>query len=196
MAEHLMKERAERVENAFRLLQENKDNLGNIPGILRQLVSLKVWEGYNWKGKVISFGTFREFVEASPPEGLGTTIDELIALSKKYPEVVDLIDLTVQNQTSEYHRPKNTLSSKKIKSGNSYQRNFRQLRILAAEDPKAKVLHEKVLKGELSVGQALIQLGKRRRRYGVENTPDSVVKFVRRHFSSSQIKKIHDELAK
>lgn len=194
MADQIFKERADRVENAFRILQENKDNLGNIPGILRQLVSLKVWEGYDWKGKTISFNTFREFVETPPPEGLGTTIDELVTLSKKYPEVVDLIDLTVQQQTSEYHPPENLRSSKKGRSGNSYQRSLRQLRSLATTDAKAKVLRRQVLDGELSVGQALTQLGKRKRRYGVENTPDSVINFIQRHFSSSQIKKISDAL--
>ena len=44
---NILHERAERVEEAFRLLQGNKDSLGNIPGVLRQLISLKVWEGYD-----------------------------------------------------------------------------------------------------------------------------------------------------
>lgn len=82
---NILKERATRVEDAYRLLQGNKDGLGNIPGVLRQLISLKVWEGYDWKGKEVKFTASGNCVETPPPEGLGTTVEELVSFCKKYP---------------------------------------------------------------------------------------------------------------
>ena len=123
MSDNILKERAERIENAFKLLQGNKDNLGNLPGIIRQLVTLRVWEGYEWKGKTIIFSSFREFVETPPPQGLGTTVDELITFCKKYPEVADLVDKTVQEQAPTYRHPEgDILSSSKESHGHIFSK--------------------------------------------------------------------------
>ena len=196
MNDNILKERAERVENAFRLLQGNKDSLGNIPGILRQLVSMRVWEGYIWKGKTVSFGSFREFIETPPPEGLGTNIDELVRLCKKYPEVADLIDQTVQEQTPLYRPPQrgNNIPALKKANGTSFQRSLRRLRNLAQTDPEARKLRDQVLQGEISPSKALIQLGKRKSRYGVEATAESIIEFAKKHLSVSDIRKVIKEL--
>jgi hypothetical protein len=191
MNSKVFKDRAQRVEDAFRLLQGNKDNLGNIPGIIRRLVALRVWEGYDWKGKTVSFGTFREFVEAPPPEGLGTTIADLVRFCQKYPEVADLVDQTVQEQKPEYHPKKgNDRAVAKRSNGSGYQRSLRQLRILAQEDPRAMKLREQVLRGEITPNQALKDLGKRKSRYGVEASAESIVQFAKRHLSKSERKKV------
>jgi hypothetical protein len=188
MNDNILSERADRVENAFRLLQNNKDSLGNIPGILRQLVSMRVWEGYSWKGKTITFGTFREFVEASPPEGLGASVEDLVTFCKKYPEIAELIDQTVQEQMPEY-RSANKLPTHNRSNGTSYQRSLRRLRTLAQENDKAKKLREQVLNGEITANAALKDLGIKKARYGVEATIDGIVQFAKKHLSKSQIKK-------
>ena len=173
MSDDIMKERALRVEEALRLLQGNKDNLGNIPGILRQLVTMRVWEGYDWKGNTITFGSFQEFVETPLPEGLGTTISELIGYCKKYPEIADLIDQIVVGQKTVYRPPESVYNvhTKKRSSGNSLQRSLRRLRTLAQNDPKVKNLQDQVFRCEISANQALTQLGIRHRRFGLEHLP-------------------------
>jgi hypothetical protein len=187
----ILKERAEKVEDAFRLLQGNKDSLGNIPGILRQLVSLRVWEGYDWRGKTVAFGTFREFVETPAPEGLGTSIPELVSLCRKYPEIADLIDSVVQEQSPGYRPPKSAhKGNHKRPSGTSFQRNLRRLRNLALENPEAKRLHAEVLAGRMSASGALRELGKKKPRYGVEASAESVVQFIKRHLSKSERSKV------
>jgi hypothetical protein len=192
----ILHERARRVEEAFHLLQGNKDNLGNIPGILRQLISLRVWEGYDWRGKTVSFGTFREFVEAPPPEGLGTTIDELVRFCRKYPEIADQIDQTVQEQVPDYRPPKREHNAPPYKKarGNSYQRSLRRLRNLAVDDKKAADLRKQVMRGEISPNHALMELGKLNARYGVEATPESVVAFINKHLKKGDIRKVVDAL--
>ena len=198
MSEKILLERAKRVEDAFRLLQGSKDSLGNIPGILRQLVSMRVWEGYEWQGKSVTFSSFREFVETSPPEGLGTTIADLVGYCKKYPEIADLIDLTVQEQTPSYRPPKrgdNIPPLKKAK-GTSFQRSLRRLRNMAQENPQAAELREQVLRGEISANHALRKLGVRKARYGVEASPESVAAFASKHLSKKQREKLVDLLSK
>jgi len=194
---NVLKERAAKVEDAYRLLQGNKDGLGNIPGILRQLISLKVWEGYDWNGEEVKFTTFREFVETPPPHGLGTTVAELVGFCKKYPEIADLVDQTVQEQMPDYEPPKgvyNIHTPKKRPSGTSFQRSLRQLRYLAETDVKARKLREQVFKGEISPSRALMELGKQKRRYAVAPTPDAVIEFVMKHLTPAQRKKIIDGL--
>jgi len=192
----ILKERAIRVEDAFRLLQGNKDSLGNIPGILRQLITLRVWEGYDWRGTVVSFSTFREFVETPPPEGLGTTVDELIGLCRKYPEIAEQLDLAVQEQTPSYRPPKNSvgLSGQKRPSGTSFRRNLRRLRSLANESPAAAAIRERVLRGEMSANRALRELGARKARYGIEATPESVISFAKKHLTPDEISRVVGEL--
>lgn len=192
---NIWKERATKVEDAYRLLQGNKDGLGNIPGILRQLISLKVWEGYDWKGKVVKFGSFREFVETPPPEGLGTTVEDLIGFCKKYPEIADLVDQTLQEQAPIYQRPEGgILYPPQKKRGTSFQRSLRRLRNLAESDKRAADLRKKVLLGEISANYALLELGKRTKRVALVPTPEGFIAFAKKHFKKAEIKKIIDEL--
>lgn len=194
---NILKERATKVEDAYRLLQGNKDGLGNIPGILRQLVSLKVWEGYDWRGKTVTFGTFREFVETPPPEGLGTTVAELVSFCKNYPEIADEIDRIIQEQSTEYHPPKDAHGiQEKRPTENSLQRSLRRLRNLAKNDSKAATLRSQVLRGEISANYALRELGKRKTRYSVDTTPENLATFAKKHLTKTQIKQLIEELEK
>lgn len=193
---NILKERAARVEDAYRLLQGNKDGLGNIPGVLRQLISLKVWEGYDWRGKEVKFTTFREFVETPPPQGLGTTIEELINFCKKYPEIADLVDQTVQEQMPDYQPPAGggIIYPLHKARGTSFQRSLRRLRNLSETDSKAALLRKKVLSGEISANHALLELGTRKKRFAVEASPDALVEFMKKHLTPTQRKKIVDAI--
>lgn len=193
---NILKERAARVEDAYRLLQGNKDGLGNIPGVLRQLISLKVWEGYDWRGKEVRFTTFREFVETPPPEGLGTTVEELVSFCKKYPEIADLVDQTVQEQTPAYRPPERGYNVPPLRKarGNSFQRSLRRLRNMAETNDNAAKLREKVLRGEMSASRALIELGTRKKRYAIEATPEALAVFAKKHLKPAQVKKLIEEL--
>lgn len=192
---NILKERAARVEDAYRLLQGNKDGLGNIPGVLRQLISLKVWEGYDWRGKEVKFTTFREFIETTPPEGLGTTVEELINFCKKYPEIADLVDQTIQEQAPSYSRPTGGYNIPPFKAkGTSFQRSLRRLRNMAETDKEAAKLRLQVLKGEITANRALLELGTRKKRYAVEATPEALASFAKKHLKPAQVKKLIAEL--
>lgn len=193
---NILKERAARVEDAYRLLQGNKDGLGNIPGVLRQLISLKVWEGYDWRGKEVKFTTFREFVETPPPEGLGTTVEELINFCKKYPEIADLVDQTIQEQAPSYTPPAGGYNIPPHKArGTSFQRSLRRLRNMADTDKEAAKLRQQVLKGEMSANRALLELGTRKKRYAVEATPEALAVFAKKHLKPAQVRKLIEELS-
>ncbi len=154
-----------------------------------------MWEGYEWRGKTITFETFREFIETPPPDGLGTTVEELISFCRKYPEVADLLDQVVQEQALVY-RPRARAHASKRPSGKSYQRSIRRLRTLASYDPKAKKLYERFLQSEITASYALKELGKRKSRYGVEASAESVVQFIKRHLSKPERNKVIKALEK
>lgn len=188
-----------RVARLYRLLRSNTNNLGSIPNIITSIIKTRSWENYDFRGNRIKVGTFREFVEAPPPEGLGTTIDALANLCQKHPEIVEMIDETVQEQSNIYKPPKKVSivgDKRKSSTSTSLQRNLRLLRRLAEKNQKAENLREQVLKGEITSNAALIKLGKKKRRFGVEATTESLVRFIESHFSKSEIKEIQSTLKK
>ena len=159
---------------------------------------MKVWEGYEWQGKTISFTSFREFVETPAPEGLGTTVDDLVRFCQKYPEIADKIDETIQEQIPSYHPPKggNNDTPLKKSKGNSLSRNLRILRNFSKENARAAELREQVLKGEISANKALIELGKRRKKHTLEASSNGVIQFVTKYLSEDQAKEVAAALQK
>lgn len=68
--------------------------LSDVPALVKRVVEENLWqERYVRQSKeTISFKTFREFVEAAPPEGLGTNLKTLRRLSADVPGILDLIE--------------------------------------------------------------------------------------------------------
>ena len=186
-----------RVARLYRLLQSNTDNLESIPNIVTAIIKTRSWENYDFRGNQIKVATFREFIEAPPPEGLGTTIDTLVRLCHKHPKIVEMIDKTIQEQVNVYKPPKkfSVVGEKRKVTSTSLQRNLRLLRKLAEKNQKAENLHQQVLKGEITANTALVKLGRRKKRFEVEATPESLVRFIKLHFSKSEIKEIKNDLS-
>jgi len=187
-----------RVQYAYELMRDNIHGASVFPGAIAAIIRSQAWKGYEFRGKVVEATSFQEFVEAKPPKGLGTTIDDLMALCKKHPVVVELIDQAVQGDSSrggdrrsENFKVDNVHFEKtKARKGNSVQRSLRRLRTLALADNKAQKLREQVLRGEISPNHALMLLGKKKSRYGVEPNVESIVQFAQRHLSKNEIKRL------
>lgn len=187
-----------RVQYAYELMRDNIHGASVFPGAVAAILRSRAWEGYEFRGKVLQATSFREFVEAKPPQGLGTTIEELIHLCNKYPAVVEGIDQVLKeasihggDRKSDKIKMDNIhLEKVKAPNGTSLQRSLRRLRVLAETDSKAKFLRDQVLHGDISANHALKELGKRKSRYGVEASVESIVQFAKRHLSKSEIKKV------
>lgn len=190
MTEEITQKRGSFVEDAFHLLQVNRDIQNNIPASLREIITLRVWEGYLWNGKIIQFNTFQEFVEAPPPEGFGTTLDNLVKLCGKYPEIVELIDQTVSEQKQQYQ----PLNGHRKTKETSMSKSLRRLRRAAETNPEVEAVRQLVLQGKMSTYRAFIELGWRQKRYSVTATPESVFNFASHHLNEKQLLSLIENL--
>jgi hypothetical protein len=182
-----------RVQYAYELMRDNIHGASVFPGAIAAIIRSQAWKGYEFRGKIIGATSFQDFVESKPPQGLGTTIDNLARLCQKYPAVIELIDQAIQNEADRgevQKRENKDFEKPRAPKATSFQRSLRRLRNLAQNDSKARKLREKVLRGEISANYALKELGKRKSRYGVEASAKSIVQFAKRHLSKNEIKKV------
>ncbi len=186
-----------RVQYAYELMRDNMHGASVFPGALAAILRSRAWEGYEYRGEIVKT-TFREFVVAQPPRGLGTTVETLIQLCKKYPAVVEAIDQLLKEESSHGGDRKSkkikvdniNLVSPPAKKGTSLQRSLRRLRNLAAVDETARKLRERVLRGEISASRALKELGKQKVRYAIEATPESIAAFAKKRLSPKEIREL------
>lgn len=183
-----------RVQYAYELMRDNIHGANVFPGAVAAILQSRAWEGYEYRGEIVQT-SFREFITAQPPKGLGTTIAELIRLCKKHPAVVEAIDQLLKNESShggdrkgkEIKLDNIQLEKKNAPTGTSIQRSLRRLRNLAAVDEKARELRDRVLRGEISANHALKELGVRKTRYSILPTPQNVADFAKKRLSPSEI---------
>lgn len=192
-----------KVELLSRSIQVGIDALDQLPGLIRQIIEEQMWQQH-WHqetGRVSYFGSFAEFVETSPPEGLGTTVPTLIRLCANDPLVVDLIDRTVELTMDravaiDYAKNKNghhenQLASKRyIATGASRQAGLRKLRQAAEINPQVETLRQAVLAGQKSINQALIEAGFRSERITVTKNPEKAAEVLARNFSREEIRQL------
>jgi hypothetical protein len=154
--------------------------LANLPGLLKRVLSEDMWRErvIERTGEVASFESFQSFVEAPPLEGLGATIQNLLDLCKRDPEVVSLIDEATQRQVG---RPQKTVDIINDKpDGTSRQQALRKLR---KDRPD---LHAKVISREVSPHAAMVAAGFRRRTITIEPTAAGFVKAARKHLTAEE----------
>jgi hypothetical protein len=145
--------------------------LKDVPGLVKKVVAEKCWQRrhVHQTRKDTEFDDFIKFIEAYPPEGLGTTYDILHDLCGKDDEARDVLDKAVQrkrgNQTGNNQHKRGNVDIINISSrptGTSKEANLRRLRKSAPE------LHQKVIAGEMSTNAAMVQAGFRREPTTVE----------------------------
>ena len=75
--------------NALATSLLNGQSLRDVPGLLKQIINGEMWREriVTQTGEVAKFKTFREFVEAYPPEGLHTDITFLIQLCNQFDDM-------------------------------------------------------------------------------------------------------------
>jgi hypothetical protein len=192
-----------KVDELARSIKEGAASLDNIPTLIRQVIENQMWRQHldRKTGQVFIFDSFIEFVEAGPPEGLGTRVATVIRLCADDPLVVDLIDETVQLTAKEAvvinYPPKDTnghdqaASRKYIATGASRQEGLRKLRHYAETHPnQGEPLRQAVLAGEKSVNRALIEAGLRPERITITRDPERAAEALKRSFSRDELKQL------
>lgn len=134
-----------------------------IPGHIEMVIENKMWERriVEVTGQYVTFTTFEEFVEARPPEGLGTTLDRLEKICKDTP-AESLLKGQIK-QAGKQAPPKGNSNAVKNKDGitmlvsniTDNTANYKLAR-LKRDDP---ALAERVISGELSAHAAAVEAG-------------------------------------
>lgn len=180
-------------------ISRGESGLKNIPGLIKRVIEEEAWKERTIAitGEIIKIDSFIEFIEAPPLKGLGTSYDMLWRICQNDNEVLNLLDI-VANQ-----KPGNTLGNNQYTSktgifnnvknssppvGNSKRYGLRRLRKCRPD------LHKKVLTGELTVNEAMIQSGLRKKQITIAVDINSLLKVIRQNFSKDEILIISDKL--
>ena len=152
--------------------------------------------------QVAQFKSFREFVEAYPPEGLHTTIQLLIHICNDFGdmEAVSLISMesagTAGAPTGNANASKTNVdivhncSELERPSGNSTPATMRRL---AKRNP---ALLAQVVAGEMSPNAAAVQAGFRKKNLQVPDDPTRAAQWFRSHKDEGWIGTFVNELVK
>ena len=184
-------------------VRRGSSGLHSVPGLVKQIIREDMWQKrvIEATGELVECKTFAEFVTSPPPKGVGTDVDTLKRLCHEDMEALDLIDrVTVAEQGA----PAGNRNAVKLETnasivsvcsgetevqhGNTRQYALRKLRKDAPE------LHAKVLAGEVSPHQAMIDAGFRRKTVSIPLDPDGAARAIIRHFEYDDLLALVDLL--
>lgn len=180
-------------------ISDGSAGLSDVPALVKRVIEENLWQKrYVRQSKeTISFKTFREFVEAAPPEGLGTNLKTLRRLSTDAPNVLDLIERMREppkrggdRRSKKFRDSKNdNVPFEKPARGNSKSYAMGRLRELRPD------LHGKVLANGMSVNRAMIAAGLRKKNIAVAKDVESAARTLREHFNAEEINRLIELLS-
>lgn len=79
-------------------------SLDAVPGLLRMIIRRKMWRKRisSITGGIVEFESFEQFVNALPPEGLGTTIEAIKCLCCNEPKMLATIEKAIGKNPSQH----------------------------------------------------------------------------------------------
>lgn len=170
--------------------------IDNIPGLIEQLLAEDIWKEVYVEEteRIVTYKSFEDFVTTPPPEGLGTKIDVVKRLIGPDDATLNLLDSALQGKPGS-PLPKNekgqydpTLydiqDSKKAPTGTSRQDGIRRLR---KDRPD---LLQRVLDKEMTVNQAMVEAGYRKKQLVVMKDVNLVSNMLKREFNQEDLAQI------
>ena len=176
------------VQPLAQVISSGEKGVGSLPGYLMWLLEHGAWREFQPPmGPVRRHATFDEFVEAKPLDGLGTTIETIVALLNSHPDVARRTDaLRALRAARKIGQGTRTDLEPECDSRRSDHKGTDYL--LQRLHDQAPAQYERVTSGELSVNAAAIAAGFRPRRLSVRlDDPTSAVRTLLKHFTREQI---------
>lgn len=177
-----------KVDNLYRAIRDSQA-VDLVPKLVRQIIDEEMWREhfYEKTGETFRFSHFISFIEKHPPDGLGTSIENLIRLCIDSPETIDLLDRIIQDELKQL--PADQVKDKKKASSptSSRQVALRRLRKLAETNDRIRLLRDSVLSGEMSLNAAMVAAGIRKRRISIPEDIAGATKSLKRRYSLEQI---------
>lgn len=165
--------------------------LANVPSLIKKVIAEQMWrERFVTQTKqVIVFKSFREFIEADPPEGLKTSVSLLLRICTDYEdmEAVSLISTEVGGSkggsnnpdgNNQHSKPVVNVSITNIDHGDKPTRGDTTdytVRRIAKQRPD---IHAKMLAGELSPNAAAIEAGFRKTKFQLPTDPAAAGRYL------------------
>ena len=188
-------ENGELVAAIERSLLDGEHGLKTLPRLIKAAIKENAWQEYysTTLRKNVIHHTFESFILEHPPDGLGSTIEQIGDMIRHDAEALKLYSDLI---TPEAHRKKE--SERSTTNSSTLSRNTIQgttkkyeLRRLSKQNPN---LYQKVIDGELTVNKAAIDAGFRKKTATVVLEPDKIIGFIHKHFDQDDIEYIKDRL--
>jgi len=172
-------------------IKDGKEGLDGTPKYIRKVLNEKAWQirVIPSTGEVVEFDSFTDFVEAHPPEGLGTSIDMLKRMCEGHEEVRNMLLEEVTEAAGKHGGDRKSEDAQDqvdiINSNDGGTSESYALRRLKRDAPE---LAEKVLDGEMSANAAAIEAGFRTKTVSVpvhkggEEQHERAAKSLAKHF--------------
>jgi hypothetical protein len=162
--------------------------LNDVPNLIKRVISEDLWQTRTLAKtkETIKFQTFEEFLQTSPPEGLGTNLKTIRKLCH---EDIAAIDLIEQVKTKRFHGgdrrsqdfKRNNVTVETLNRGNAKEYSLNRLR---KERPE---LHQAIINGKLTVNQAMIKANFRKQKFQVEKDVEKISSFIKKNFTNEEI---------
>ena len=170
-----------------RSLRDGEHGLKALPRLIKAAIKENAWHEYysDTLRQVVQHETFESFITEEPPDGLGSTIEQIKDLCRSDTQTLDLIDKATQHEPYIHHDSNNVTIT-----GNTATYALRKLR------KDAPTLHEKVINNELSPHAAMVQAGFRKKTVTIPIEVDAIIRAIRRSFTEDEIQIIVNELGR
>ena len=170
------------IERAQEALKTHRFRSTQVPDLIISILKEGSWKFRDpAPGKLDSkeYEYFPEFVEAATPWGLQTEFKEIEDMCRGFVKV----ELALANAKSKEGLNITDEKFKKIK------KTGRQLSLLQLKESKPE-LFKMVEKKEISVQQAMIEAGYRKKVAKLQKSPEGFAKYIQDHFTSKQREEI------
>jgi len=167
--------------------------IDNIPGLIEQLLAEDIWKKVYIEEteRTVTYERFEDFVTTPPPEGLGTKVKELERLIGDDQDTHNKLNNALQGKPGQKLKTNQqtiaTLSqdsNSKRRTGNSRFMNIRRLRESRPD------LLERVLNREMTVNEAMIKAGYKKKRISVFAEVEPLVEKLKTEFSKKELNRI------
>lgn len=172
--------------------------IDNIPGLIEQLLAEDIWKEVYVEDteRVVTYERFEDFVTTPPPEGLGTKIETLKRLLGDNNAALNLLEAALQGKPGEPLKRDEEgkffavydLHNGRKPSGTSRQAGIRRLR------KERRDLLQRVLDREMTVHEAMVEAGFRKKQITALAEVESVVKKLKSTFSQEELNRIAELL--
>ncbi len=165
------------------LLGDGEGNLTvALPACIHQLIKQRAWESALARGGE-PFTSFEHFVTHKLPQGLESTISDLLHYCRKDPDIQTEIRAEI-SAANEKGSNQHTVAVGNTRTTNNTQES--KIRRLKRDHPE---LAQQVIEGALSAHAAAVQAGFRRATKSIPiDTPENAVKALLRVFTREQIR--------